>query len=189
MTAMTDRPLQERLDSVRAAGERAQTRSPEAAAELLAQRARDLARPAAEHEDNSEDVVTMIVVQIGDDHLAIPLSSIVAIARAGSVAALPRAVSPVHGVTAWRGRPLTVLSLGAGRPAITADTRLVVLGSGSRAALALIVDVVHDLARTTRSKLSPAADGPRRRYAMGMTSEGLLVINAETLLHPETLSA
>jgi chemotaxis signal transduction protein len=94
----------------------------------------------------------------------------------------------VYGVTGWRGRPLTVLSLGAARPIVTAETRLVVLGSGARAALAVVVDAVDDVARVERATLSPVGPGPRHRYALGVTPEGLLVVNADVLLHPETLS-
>jgi chemotaxis signal transduction protein len=185
---MSDATLQERMEAVRAAAARDRTRSPEASRALLEARARRLARPVVDHEGAPQDMLDLLVVQVGGEQLAMPLDSIVAIARAGSIAPLPRAVAPVYGVTGWRGRPLTVLSLGTARPIVTAETRLVVLGSGARAALAVVVDGVHDVARVERAGLSPVGAGPRHRYALGVTPEGLLVVNADALMHPETLS-
>ena len=178
---MSDATLQERMAADR-------TRSPEAARALLDARARRLARPGDDDEGAPQDMLDLLVVQVGDERLAVPVASIVAIARTGSIAPLPRAVAPVYGVTAWRGRPLTVLSLGIARPIVTSDTRLVVLGSGARAALAVVVDAVDDVARVEREALSPVGPGPRHRYALGVTPDGLLVVNADALLHPETLS-
>ncbi len=186
---MTPEPtLQERLDTVRAAVVRAADRSPEAARALLESRARQLARPTVSEDLESDDTIDVLHFQVGDEQLAMPMASIVALARPSVVTPLPRAVSPVYGVTAWRGRPLTVLWLGAGRPTITEQTRLLVLGSGARAALAVVVDAVHDASRTSRVALSPAAAGPRRAYALGITAAGLLVVDGDALLDPDALA-
>ncbi len=185
---MSDATLQERMDAVRTAADRGTHRSLEAARAILEARARLLARPANDANGTVDEAIDLLVVQVGDEQLALGVASIVAIARVSSIAPLPRAVAPVHGVTAWRGRPLTVLALAPGRPVITTDTRLVVLGSGARAALAIVVDAVHDVARTPRRALSPAGPGPRQRHALGMTTDGLLVLDGEILLHPERLT-
>jgi chemotaxis signal transduction protein len=158
------------------------------AAALLARRARALARPAATESSADRDGIDALVFQVGDEELAMPLGSIVAIARVGSIAPLPRVVRPVYGVSAWRGRPLTVLALSPGRPAQGADARLLVLGSGSRAALAVVVDAVHEVRRIASADLSPAA-GPRSRYTLGVTTAGLLVLDGDALLHPDALTA
>jgi chemotaxis signal transduction protein len=154
---------------------------------LLAARAVALARPAAVDATTDGDGIEALVFQVGDEEMAMPLAAIVAIARAGSIAPLPRVVRPVYGVSAWRGRPLTVLALAPGRPGLGADARLLVLGSGSRAALAVVVDAVHEVRRVDNADLSPVAGGPRARYALGVTSTGLFVVDGEALLHPETL--
>ncbi|MBA3673083.1 MAG: chemotaxis protein CheW [Gemmatimonadaceae bacterium] len=155
---------------------------------VLEARARHLARPADTTDDAGADAIDLLVVQVEDEQLAIPLASIVAIARPGSVARLPRVAPPVYGVTAWRGRPLTVLSLSSSPPVATIDSRLIVLGSGSRAALAVLVDAVHDVRRTARGDLAEAGAGPRRSYALGVTPDGLLVVSGDALLDPGTLS-
>ncbi|MEO6528250.1 MAG: chemotaxis protein CheW [Gemmatimonadaceae bacterium] len=188
MTAAAEPTLQQRLQAVREAAARDRYRSPEESRALLLARARRLARPLEAEYDATGPAMELLLVQVGDEQLAIPLGSIVAIARSGSIAPLPRAVAPVYGVTAWRGRPLTVLSLGDARPVVTTESRLVVLGTGARAALAVVVDAVHDVAVTARTDLTEPGPGPRRAYALGITSDGLLVVSGDALLHPETLS-
>ena len=74
---------------------------------LLEVRAKALAKPLALHDaSEAEDELNILTFLVGDERLAIPLGSIVAIVRTTAVTPLPRAVAPVYGVTAWRGRPL-----------------------------------------------------------------------------------
>jgi chemotaxis signal transduction protein len=185
----TEPTLQQRLEAVRTAAERNAERSPEAARAQLEARARQLARPAMSEDLASDDTIDVLHIQVGDEQLAMPMLSVVALARPSSITPLPRAKAPVFGVTAWRGRPLTVLWLGAGRPTITETTRLLVLGSGARAALAVVVDAVHDASRISRAALSPALAGPRRAYAIGITTDGLLVVDGDALLDPDALAS
>ncbi len=155
---------------------------------ILERRARALARPLAADEDADFEALDLLLFGVGDERLAISIGMVVAIARAGRIAPLPRATAPVYGVTAWRGRPLTVLSLAAGRLATTADMRLLVLGTGSRAGLALAVDTVDDVVRVPAAAMTPAPPGPRATYTLGVMSDGLLVIDGDALLYPATLS-
>lgn len=187
MTGTTAPTLDERLAAVRAAAEHERHRSPEETRRVLADRARLLARRSIGDEETS-DMLALLVVHVGGESLAIPIASIVAIARPSSIARLPRAVRPVYGVTAWRGRTLTVLTLSAAQLAVTADTRLVVLGTGARAALAIVVDAADDIALIRKGDISGAPAGPRASYSMGMTPDGLLVVDGEALLHPELIS-
>jgi chemotaxis signal transduction protein len=177
-----ERTLAERLDAVRTAVQRDATRSPEAARAVLDTRARRLARRLTIEEDTGQNALDLLHVQIESEQLAIPLTGIVAIARAGAITPLPRAVAPVFGVTSWRGRPLTVLSLASTAPTITADSRLVVLGTGSRAALAITVDAVHDVGSIALATLVPAGPGPRRSFALGIAPGGVLVVDGNALL-------
>lgn len=151
---------------------------------LLAHRARALAKPRqVEDAAAAADQIDVLVFLIGDERLAMPLTSIVAIIRAAVVTPLPRAVAPVYGVTAWRGRPLTVLSVGAMVKSHDSDTRLIVLGDGRRAVVGLLADSVDEAIVVARSTLSPALAGARRSMAMGVTGDGVLVLDAEAMLN------
>ncbi len=178
-----------RLDAVRLSAEQGARQSPDEARAILEARARKLARAVTTENELGVDALVLLLFQVGDERLAIPLSSVLAIARTGSIAPLPRAIRPVYGVTAWRGRALTVLSLSTGTIKRTSETRLLVLGSGARAALAIVVDAVHDVAQTAHALLTPAAEGPRSRYALGISSDGLLVVSGDVLSHPDNLLA
>ena len=152
--------------------------------ELLARRARELAKPRQVVDAAAAaDEMDVLVFIIGDERLAMPLGSIVAIIRAAVVTPLPRAVAPVYGVTAWRGRPLTVLSVGAKAASHDADTRLIVLGDGRRAVVGLLADSVDETRVVARSKLTPTVSGARRSMAMGMTDDAVLVLDAEAMLN------
>ena len=151
---------------------------------VLDARATALAVPLAIHDasaaDDDMDVLTFIV---GEERLAIPLGAIVAIVRNGAVTPLPHAVAPVFGVTAWRGRPLTVLSVGGSIRATDAVSRLIVLGDGRRAVLGLLVDGVDDTLVVRKSALSPARGGARGLFALGVTEDAVLVLDADAMLN------
>jgi chemotaxis signal transduction protein len=151
---------------------------------VLEARARRLAKPLdAVDEGAAEDQLDILVFLVGEEQLAIPVSSIVAIVRAGVITPLPRATPPVYGVTAWRGRPLTVLTLNGDRGANDADGRLIVLGDGRRALVALRSDTADDTRLVQKSLLTPSAGGPRSAYALGATPDGVLVLDPGLLIH------
>ena len=151
--------------------------------QLLATRATVLARPLARHDEAAvADQLEVLVFRVGDERLGMPLAAIVAIVRATSVTPLPRAVAPVHGVTAWRGRPLTVLWLGGVRTIAEPGNRLIVLGDGRRAALGLLVDGIEDTEVVKRSTLATAVGGARGRLALGITDDALLVLDPDAML-------
>lgn len=151
--------------------------------DLLAARAVVLARPLAEHDAAAlADQLEVLVLRVGDERLAMALGSIVAIVRASVVTPLPRAVSPVYGVTAWRGRPLTVLWLGGGRAIVEPGSRMIVLGDGRRAVLGLLVDGIDETVVVKRSTLAPAAGGAHGAFALGITDDALLVLDPDAML-------
>ena len=151
---------------------------------VLDKRARALATPRAIHDDAAAaDMMDVLVFTIGDERLAMPLASIVGIIRAAVVTPLPRAVAPVYGVTAWRGRPLTVLTVGAKATPDEALSRLIVLGDGRRAVVGLLADAVDETRVVARSTLSPAQAGARGAITMGMTDDAVLVLDADAMLN------
>jgi chemotaxis signal transduction protein len=152
---------------------------------VLERRARRLAKPLATiDEGTADDKMDILVFLVGEEQLAIPVSSIVAIVREGVITPLPRATPPVFGVTAWRGRPLTVMTLGGDRSANSSDGRLIVLGDGRRVLVALRSDTADDTRLVRRSSLTKSAGGTRSAYAIGATTDGVLVLDPELLIHP-----
>jgi len=151
---------------------------------VLEARARRLAKPLETVDaDAADDEIDILLFLVGDEQLAIPLSAIVAIVRVGAITPLPRAVAPVYGVTAWRGRPLTVLSLGAHGERSEPDDRMIVLGDGRRALVGLRVDTADETRVVRKSALSPVVGGARSVYAMGVTSDAVLVLDPDILIH------
>ena len=151
---------------------------------LLDARAQTLAKPLARHDASAaDDEMDVLTFRVGDEPLGIPLGSIVAIGRASVVTPLPRAVAPVYGVTAWRGRPLTVLSVGGHISTKDSERRLIVLGGGRRAVVGLLADAVDDTRVVRRSMLSAARGGARGLLAMGVTEDAVLVLDADALLN------
>lgn len=150
---------------------------------ILAERARILALPRDRGASVTDAALLgVLVFFVGEERLAIALSSIVAIIRAGEVTPLPRAIAPVFGVTAWRGRPLTVLALD-GKSGGEGPRQLIVLGDERRAAVGLLADAVDETRFIAQSTLSPAPAGRRAALATGMTDDALLVLDATALIN------
>ena len=154
------------------------------ATDVLNKRARSLAAPRRELADAlATTKMEILIFVIGDERLALPLASIVAITRATHVAPLPRAVAPVYGVIAWRGRPLTVLALGRTELTDSSDHRLIVLGDERRARVGLLADSIEDTEVVDRSSLSEPQQGARRAMALGVTDSAILVLDADAMLN------
>ncbi len=152
-------------------------------AEILLRRARALARvPVVSSEDAAADQLHLLVVSVDGERMALPIDRIAAISRASVPAPLPRAVAPVYGVAVWRGRPLTVLSIGQGEPVIGPDSRFVVLGDARRADVALLVDEVDDVRVVGRGSLTAASPGTRRVAILGITEDAMLVVDSASLV-------
>ena len=152
-------------------------------AEILRRRARALARATVViSEDAVVDQLHLLVVSVDGERMAIPVDRIAAISRASVPAPLPRAVAPVYGVAVWRGRPLTVLSIGGGEPVVGPDSRFVVLGDSRRADVAVLVDEVDDVRVVARASLTATSPSTRRVAILGITADAVLVVDAASLV-------
>ena len=152
-------------------------------AEILRRRARALARATVViSEDAVVDQLHLLVVSVDGERMAIPVDRIAAISRASVPAPLPRAVAPVYGVAVWRGRPLTVLSIGEGEPVVGPDSRFVVLGDSRRADVAVLVDEVDDVRVVARASLTATSSSTRRVAILGITADAVLVVDAASLV-------
>ena len=149
---------------------------------ILAARARVLAKPVVFDDDATASIEHALLFRIGETTLGVTMDSVVAIVRAGMVTPLPRAQRPIFGIAAWRGRPLTVLVLDSRVPSADSAQFLIVLGDERRAAAGVLVDEIEDTRALDRTALSDAGPGPLSMFAIGMTDDALLVLDAARIL-------
>jgi chemotaxis signal transduction protein len=163
---MTDRILD--LDSIEA---------------ILEERARDLARPVADVEDDG-DVVEMAIVETGAERYAIDVFYLREVRANPSVSALP-ALPPVWaGLMNLRGALHPVLDLGAylGSERRTDDDRFeVMVVEGRRLGLGLLVDRVVEVRRIRKVDVGAPVRGGAG-VVSGVTPDLVSVIDMERLL-------
>jgi purine-binding chemotaxis protein CheW len=152
--------------------------------ELLRRRALELARvPRRERE---QDATTMILFRLGDDQFAIPISCVMEVAVLRELTPLPGAPAPLFGVTHWRGQVLTVLDLrellGVRVRGLTDLGRILVLEGATRR-FGVVADAVTDMIDMEDRHVRPLPDdGGEDSLLRGATKDGLLIIDAGTLL-------
>jgi len=152
--------------------------------EILARRARLLAaaRPVdttIAEEANSE---RYLVATCGAERIAIRLTSIAEVYRASSVTPLPRPRPPIWGLSAWRGRILTIAVIGECAPDAGAGM-VAVLTQGREVFAGVWVTDVEGEAAILGSEISSTRGltAERQRFITGMTSDAVLVFDAEGL--------
>jgi len=156
------------------------------ARELLAERARRLARPlmAVEHGGDAGDPV--LVVRLEDERVGIALAYTTEVYRASELTPIPGARPPVAGAIAWRGRVLTVLDIAHSRRApvaMTDATRFLVIGRRT-ASFGIVADEVEDVVEVNTQKLVPVEDiSPARgEFVRGVTADALVVLDVPALI-------
>lgn len=158
--------------------------SPERARAVLQARAAALARPAAASPQNTIELMTF---RLANETYAIESRYVTEVFPLSQLAALPGAKPPVFGVTAWRGRLLTVLDirsiLGVSATALDDLGRVIVLGQ-ERAVFGILADAIDELVRLALSDVREPPEGVAvaREYLRGVTGKALLVLDAEQLL-------
>ena len=155
------------------------------ARDILAARARELARPVAGVARDGA-VSALLVVRIADDRAGIALDHIIEVHRPTALTPIPGARAPVIGAIAWRGRVLTILDIASARRtslAISDSTRVVVLGQ-RRAAFGVVVDEVENVEDVNMHDTAMVADlAPARRdLVRGVTSDAVVVLDAAALI-------
>lgn len=148
--------------------------------EILAKRARDLARPIVTARIDKGE--SHLVFRVGDEVLGIEARFVRQIIAAQDVAALPGAVRPLIGVTGWRGELLPVFDLRSQAAAPGLSARLIVLGDDATSAL--YADAVDDLVEIAPGSIHPVTPAIKtvRPYAKGITSDTVIVLDGAELL-------
>lgn len=157
---------------------------PERIREVLKERARTLARPAALPVGGTVEVVTFA---LANEVYAIESRYVVEVFRLHDLSPLPGARPPTFGVTAWRGEVLTIFDLRsvlALPVAALNDLDWVVVLGEERPAFGILADAVRGIATLTASGIGPPSEGlaVNRDYLRGVTSDAVLVLDAQKLL-------
>lgn len=159
--------------------------SPERVRQVLEERARVLARPAAP--PPAGDTLELITFVLADELYALESRYVVEVFRLADLSPLPGARPPVFGVTAWRGELLTILDLrpmlGLSVGALNDLNRVIVLGE-ERPAFGVLADAVRELVNLPASAVRDPPEGvaAEREYVRGVTGDAVLVLDAKELL-------
>ena len=159
--------------------------SAEGVRELLEERARALARPAAP--PPAGDTLELLTFALANEVYAVESRYVAAVFRLTGLSPLPGAEPPVFGVTAWRGELLTILdlraTLGLSVAALNDLSRVIVIGE-DRPACGILADAVHELIRLPAAEVRqpPERAAAQREYLRGVTADAVLVLDAEHLL-------
>jgi purine-binding chemotaxis protein CheW len=184
--------VRERLARAAAATEQALHPSPERAGQVLAERARVLARVPA-GAASAADLLEVVLFTLGNERYALETRFVREVIRLTDLTPLPGAPDFLAGVTNLRGQILAVIDLrkffGVAPRGLTDLTRVVVLG-GDRAEFGVLADAVAEVATLRPDQVleAPAAvAGVAREYLRGVTADALLVLAGPALLQDSRL--
>jgi purine-binding chemotaxis protein CheW len=157
-----------------------------AAAALLERRAAALATPP--RANASAALLEVVAFCLGSETYALESGYVFAVFRLAEMALLPGAPAPVHGVTLWNGELTTVLDvrsiLGISASALNDLARVIVVGA-DRPAFGILADSVEGIRRFAAEAIHAreAVAGVATGYVTAMTTDAVLVLDAERLLH------
>ena len=159
--------------------------TPEAAARLLAERARAYAAAVATHDALHVLERSAVVFRIGDERLAIPAEAVEAVVPLTRTDPLPLAPRFVHGVLAFRGQPVLVLALHslAGRPVPTGGEAQLVVTRWRQGLVALLVDGVEGIRSLAATDVLPPGDHTWLESVglAGVLPDGVVLLHVEGL--------
>ncbi len=160
--------------------------TPERSREILLERARELAIVPA-REVRGDEMFELITFTLAGERFGIETRSVLEVFRLADLTTLPGAQAPALGLTAWRGRLLTVLdlraALGISTTALNDLAYVIVLGA-ERAAFGVLADVMTNVIAQPRTDVRAPADGlgSRRASLLGVTPDALMIIDASHLV-------
>jgi chemotaxis signal transduction protein len=123
-----------------------------------------------------------LVLICGSDRYVIALESVMEVFRASAVTPLPRSVSPLWGLTSWRGSILPVIAIDETPPAQGSGV-IVILATGTRVIAGLWANEVEAEIAIDRNTIhaAPATTGIREHLVSGVTSDAKSVFDADNL--------
>ena len=162
----------------------------DAAAIILRERARALARPVADAA-KEEETLAIAIFRLGEERYAIEARFVLEVTRPDETTPVPGLPEFFLGVTNRRGEILAVVDLarflGIDRGAESDRSRLIVLGDAAPE-FGIIADEVEEICRIAERALHPPSTGlggARRAYVRAVTSDALVVLDGAALLADE----
>jgi purine-binding chemotaxis protein CheW len=184
--------IRERLARATAATEEALRPSPQRAREVLAERARALARVPAEA-PRAAEVLEVVRFELAGEHYALETRHVREVVRLTDLTPVPAAPPILVGVLNLRGEILAVFDLrrffGLPEGDATEQARVLVLGH-ERAEFGILADAVQEVQRLrTDEVLEPPATvaGVGREYVRGVTGAALIVLDGAVLFQDRRL--
>jgi purine-binding chemotaxis protein CheW len=159
--------------------------------DTLEQRTLQLARGSADS-DVSRNTLRFLTFLLGEEHYGWPVGRVRAIARIGKITPVPSAPIYYRGVISLRGQVLSVMDLRAylGLPTLDrkadsgSDFMIVIDGAGLE--IGVLASEVYDVVTISLDALAPASSaGLDAELVVGVTTDGLTLLDAETLLRRE----
>jgi purine-binding chemotaxis protein CheW len=157
------------------------------ALDTLEQRTRQLAHPV-DIEEMSQDTTRALTFAAGAERYAWLVRSVSAIARIGRVTPVPSAPLYYRGVTSLRGQVLSVLDLRAylGLSPLDTQGEFMIVIDGAGLEIGVLATDVFDVMSVRLNALTPASSaGLDAELVMGVTVDGLTILDADALLRRE----
>jgi len=153
----------------------------------LEQRARQLARPIATggSAHNTHQVLTFA---LGTERYGWPVQRVRAIARIDHLTPVPTAPAYYPGVLSLRGQVLSVMDLRVylGPPPLEAAAEFMIVIDGAGLEIGVLATEVFDVLNIPLDRLTaPSSAGLDLELVIGVTTDGLTILDAEALLRRE----
>jgi len=181
--------VRQRLDATRIATERAWNPGVEATARILNERAKVLARTGGEAQD--ADTLEIVEFVLGYERYAVETSFVREIHSLMNLTSLPCTPAFVLGVVNLRGEIISVIDIKVffdlPEQGLTDLNKVIVLQSENMR-FGILADAVQGVRRVPVAEIQtslPTLTGIRERYLMGVTSERMIVLDADKLLADE----
>ena len=187
--------LLERLSERRKAFSKQLEMTPEKIQEILNERAHKV-RSVGSHEDQGE-FVEILEFTLGKDRYAFPLQWIGEVCRVDEITEIPGTPAFVEGVVNIRSRIYSVINLNSllglplesGTSPDMADDLLLILTS-KEMEFAVCIDCLEGVRTLPLSNLQvslPTLEGAQAKYFKGVTSDRLVLLDAEKLLNDKNM--
>lgn len=159
-------------------------------AALWRRRAIELAE-APDRDSEAGEMLTQVVLRLGGDLYAVPITSVREILRPGRLTPVSTAPAFVHGVINLRGAVLAVLDLRVFfgiEPAPAGDGARIVVAEGGGMVVGILVERVEEIIDLPAAEVKPplpAAKGIAEDYVIGIAAPGgrmIVLVDLEKVL-------